>query len=357
LSYQNVVGLFSKTIMLISEVLVIMKQKFLAFFALTILLGVTFIPAVRVAAQSNGLGVTPKISLSAKPGAQLRDSLRVNNLSSTQPLTIKVNLVDFKPANESGTPQLLQDTNAPLTPWSLKPYISLPELVNVPAGQSKTIPFTIKFPENIGAGSYYSAVEYQAVTGTDQQKVNIAASSATLLFVNVEGNASEFVNILQFGPSDAQGNIKSSFSQPPTYFAFRVKNSGNLNEPPSGSIVVKNTLGHIVAHIDNVNPKSELALIGQTRKFIVCNPKSTQDTELVKNTNCTPLKLTPGHYSSQLVLLYGQNGQPSRQIGATAGFWYMPLWAIVVAVAILAAVIWGIYTLYRRFSAPRGRRR
>lgn len=332
------------------------KTKILKSMALAIavfgLFAITTMPAV---AQSNGMGVTPRISLGSEPGGVIRDSLRVNNLSSTQPLILQISIIDFRAADESGTPQLIRDPNAQPTPWSLKPYITLPETVTIPAGQSSNIPFTIRFPENVGAGSYYSAVEYQAVSGTDAQRVNIAASSATLLFINLQGDASELVSILDFGPS-INGEIKSSFTTPPTNFAYRIKNSGNLNEAPAGSIVIKNLFGDIVAHIDSVNPKQELALIGQTRRFEVCYPRSTVETDLVKSDNCQPVKIIPGLYKAELVLLYGQNGQPTRQIGATAMFWYMPLWAIIVAILLLAGLAWIIYSIVRRLRSSRRRR-
>ncbi len=84
-------------------------------------------------------------------------------------------------------PKLFQPNSAPQTPWSLKPYITLPDSVTVEPGKSKLIPFTLKFPSGVGAGSYYSAVEYAAISGNDQEKVNVAASSASLIFVTVPG--------------------------------------------------------------------------------------------------------------------------------------------------------------------------
>lgn len=308
-----------------------------------------------VYAQSNGLGVTPRVSLTSRPGGVIRDSLRVSNLSSTQPLNLRVNIIDFRPAGETGTPQLIRDRNAEQTPWSLRPYLTIPETVTIPAGQSSNVPFTIRFPENVGAGSYYSAIEYEATGATDEQRVNIAASSATLIFINVAGNAAELLNLLNFGASE-DGNIKSIFSEPPQKFTYRIKNSGNLNESPAGSIIVKNMFGDIKANINNVNPRNELALIGQTRRFEVCYPKSTEETELVKPENCQRMKLLPGRYTAELVILYGQNGQPTRQIGGTAAFWYLPTWFVAILAVVLAAISWAGYTIYRRVKSPRRRR-
>lgn len=332
-----------------------MKKISLALAAFLAAFILTALPLAPASAQSNGLGVTPRISLTSRPGGTIRDSLRVTNLNPSQALNLKITIIDFRPAGETGTPQLLRDPNAEQTPWSLRPYLTIPENATVAAGQSANIPFTIRFPENVGAGSYYSAIEYEAVGATDQQRVNIAASTATLLFINVAGEASELINLLNFGPSEG-GEIKSIFSEPPQTFSYRIKNSGNLNESPAGSIVVKNMFGDIKANIDNVNPKGELALIGQTRRFEVCYPKSTEQTEIVKPENCQRLNLMPGRYTAELVLLYGQNGQPTRQIGATAVFWYLPPWFVAILAAVLIALAWLVYTVYRRMKSSRRRR-
>ncbi len=302
--------------------------------------------------QSNGLGITPRLSYTLNAGTQKNDTLYINNLSKTQPLTLKVKVVDFKATDESGTATLLEGSDTPQTPWSLKPYITVPDIVTLQPGQSQFVPFSIKLPANTGAGSYYSAVEYTAVNNTTQQQVNVAASGATLLFVNVPGNATEILRLLQFAAYQNNG-FKSTFSKPPSTFAFRVKNDGNLNESPAGSLAVKNIFGHVVAHIDNANPTDNLVLMGQTRRFEVCNPKSTSQENLGRQANCVPLKIAPGRYTAQIVLLYGQNGQASRQISASAVFWYLPLWFVIIIAGIILAVIIGIWWIQNKIRGSR----
>jgi len=305
-------------------------------------------------AQSNGLGVTPKQSFTMKAGEQASNSLYVNNLNRSLPLNIHLQIVDFEAANESGAAKLLQASDQPQTSWSLKPYLTLPDNVTVPPGQSKQIPFTIKLPASIGAGTYYSAVEYIASTGSTQQQVNIAASTATLLFINVPGQVNELMTMQSFGlSSNNAGNTSSVFQSYPTFFSYRIKNSGNVAEQPAGSLIIKNIFGHTVAHVSNANPKGQLALIGQTRRFEGCNPRSLDANDLSKDSNCTPFSLKPGFYTATLAMYYGQNGQETRQIGATAHFWYLPWTAVVVFLAILALIIYAIYRLYHKTSRRR----
>lgn len=353
-----------------SEQLDKMKKLSLRFSAWAIALVVVLLGArLGVLAQSNGLGITPKQSFTMKAGEQASNSLYINNLNRNLPLNVHIQVVDFEPADESGAAKLLQATDQPQTPWSLKPYLSLPDNVTVPAGQSKSIPFTIKLPASIGAGTYYSAVEYIASTGNTQQQVNIAASTATLLFINVPGQVTELMTMQDFGmvpmklthtktgeavySSDPKAKIKSIFTDRHFEFAYRVKNGGNVAEQPAGSLLIKNIFGHTVAHVDNANPKAQLALIGQTRRFQGCNPKSLSTNDLPNDTNCIAFNLKPGFYTATLAIYYGQNGQETRQIGATAHFWYLPWTSVIVFLVILALIIYAIYRLYHKTSRRR----
>jgi hypothetical protein len=306
-------------------------------------------------AQSNGLGVTPKQSFTMRAGEQASNVLYITNLNKTQPLNVRLDVVDFEASGETGAAKLLQASDQPQTPWSLKPYITLPNFVTVPAGQSKPVQFTLKLPASLGAGTYYSAVEYIASTGSGQQQVSIAASTATLLFINVPGEVSELMTMQDFGMSSGGQNnkISSVFHKPPTFYSYRLKNSGNVAEQPAASIIITNFFGKKVGHVDNANPKAQLALIGQTRRFDGCNPKSTNTNDLPKDTNCIPMNLKPGFYTATLAVFYGQNGQQTRQIGATAHFWYLPWWFVIISLVILALIVYAIYRMYHKMARRR----
>jgi hypothetical protein len=312
------------------------------------------IPTLQAAAQSNGLGVTPRESFTMKAGQQASNVLYLSNLNKTQPLRVHLTVVDFTSQDESGTAKLMQGSDQPQTPWSLKPYITLPDFVTVPPNGTKQIQFTLKLPPNIGAGTYYSAVQYTATAGENQQQVNVSASTATLLFINVPGKVTEQLTLKSFGMFE-DNKFKTFFLKQPTFFDYRLQNSGNVAEQPAGSMVIKNMTGKIVAKVDNVNPKTQLALIGQTRRFQGCNPKSTATEDLAKDTNCVPFNLKPGFYTATIALFYGQNGQPTRQIGATTHFWYLPISFIIGALVALILVAYFLSRIYRRSTQRRRR--
>jgi len=280
-----------------------------------------------------------------------------------------VRVVDFRAQDETGTPALDLAANAEETPWSLKPFLKITNTINVPAGKSTYVPFTISVPSGQGAGSYYSAIEYVAQNAQQQQRLNIAASSASLIFVTVPGKANEQLVFKQFGAfvpnSDGQtGSFKSFFAgTSPKELAYRLQNNGNIAENPQGSILIKNIFGKTVKTITKANPKNQLALRGQLRRFEVCI-KEGQETTTASNGQptaksvCKSPGLWPGRYTAELAVFYGLNGSNTQEITATASFWYLPLWFVIVVLILVAAIAFGIwYLLHRGKKRPSLKRR
>jgi hypothetical protein len=333
---------------------------------------VTLLTVTNVHAQSsNGLSISPRKDYTIQPGKSVTDTLFIQNLSLNQELQVGIRLIDFSAADESGTPALQLDKNAPLTPWSLRPFAKVQNTVRIAAGKSVYVPITITIPATQGAGSYYSAVEYTAQNPQTKQKVNISASTASLLFATVPGEATEKLVLKQFGayssPADARrgpGSFKSFFlGDAPKEFAYRLQNSGNVAEKPSGSLLVKNIFGRTVKEVDDANPKKQLVLIGQTRRIQVCIKSSiltSKDSsgQQSQQAVCDDPGLLPGRYTAQIALFYGVNGNASQELTATTSFWYFPWWSLIIfgiLVALLIGLVWLIrrafgnrYTKYRR---------
>jgi hypothetical protein len=334
--------------------------------ALSLLLAiVTLFGVSSVSAQSNGLGVSPRKDFTVQAGKSVSDTLFISNLSLNQDLQVNIRLVDFGAANETGTPALQLDGNAPQTPWSLKPFIKLQNSVTIPAGKSTRVPITVTIPANQGAGSFYSAVEYTAQNPETKQKVNIAASTASLLFVTVPGNATEKMLLKQFGAyesnSQGEGSFSSFFfSSTPKEFAYRLQNEGNIAEQPSGSMVIKNMFGRTVKEVADANPKKQLVLLGQTRRIQVCVKSSVLTSKApsgqeTQQAVCDDPGLLPGRYTAQVALYYGLNGNNSQEMLASTSFWYLPWWSIV-ALALLVLLLVGFVWLIRRAITGKRRR-
>lgn len=310
--------------------------------------------ATTQAQSSNGLGISPRKDYTVQAGKTVTDTLFIQNLSLNQDLQVSIRLVDFGAANETGTPALQLEENAPQTPWSLKPFVKVQDSIKIAAGKSANVPISVTIPATQGAGSYYSAIEYTAQNPETKEKVNIAASTASLVFVTVPGNAKEQLVMKQFGTyasneNQTSGGFKSFFlGASPKEFAYRLENRGNIAEQPSGSLLVKDMFGRTVKEVADANPKKQLVLIGQTRRIQVCmkssvltskDPSGQQSQQAV----CDDPGLLPGRYTAQIALYYGLNGNNSQELTATTSFWYFPWWSLIllgVAIVLVAGLVW-----------------
>ena len=337
-------------------------------------LGVALAAALIIAApasaatSSSGLSITPRKNLNIQPGGSVTDKLTIGNLDHSQDLNITLRVIDFTFTDQTGTPKLMLADNAPMTTWSLKPFLTLPKTLIVPAGQSRTINYTVKIPKNQGAGSYYSAIQY-AATGSNGGNVSLSASGVTLVFVSVPGIVNEQMDLKKLGayqtnPDGANGKFVYIATSKPEQVGFALLNSGNVAEAPAGSIFLKPMFGKKTISIDNLNPNSSLALLGQTRLFLACIQSETQQVKfngtLTPSTKCKQPSLTPGRYTVSLDAFYGQNGNKTHEITKTASFWYLPWWFIITVLVIIALIGYGIWRLVRKVrtavNGPTGRR-
>lgn len=330
-----------------------MKRFTRLFAVFAVLAGLLISQASQIAAQSNALAITPRKDYTLKPGESVGDTLSITNQDTTNPLQLRLSIVDFTSQDETGTPQLLREENAEPTAWSLRQFVTLPEQVSIPAGGTVQVPIRVEIPEDIGAGSYYSAIEYASVADQEENRLNISASSVTLMFVKVPGLAKQQLTFEQFGTFVPDNNGTDGtfaglfFSDRPKVMSYRLANEGNVAEQPNASVVIRNFAGDEVYTISNANPKNQLALRDQTRRFDACILPETVE-QVAGNGNsvqavvCADTDFTPGRYTAELSVLYGENGNETREITAKASFWYLPWWflgIVIVGIAITAAVV------------------
>lgn len=326
-----------------------------------------FVTSPSAEAQSTGLRINPRVDVTVSSGDSQSGQLLIANLNRDIPITVDLSVVDFKSTDETGTPTPLLEENAEQTPWSLKPYINIPSTVELDAGESKYIPYSIRIPESRGAGSLYSAIKYDPRPAEGEDTVVISGSPMQLIFVTVPGSATELLSLKQFGAykidqGETVGTFASIFfNSQPEKLAFLLDNRGNVAESPAGSILIKNAFGSVVKTIDNANPKNNLALIDQTRRFEVCIETSVkeieQDGRNVDLESCKNPGLAPGLYTAELSVFYGINGSSTQEINATASFWYLPLWFIGIVIGVLAILAFIIVLIRRKLIGRRSAKR
>lgn len=345
-----------------------MKRFVRVFAVLAVLSGFVLTQLGQVSGQSNALAIQPRKDYNLQAGESVNDTLTVTNRNTSEPLNLDLRIVDFEAQDETGSPKLMRDSRD-RTAWSLKNFIDMPQQVTVNPGETVRIPITIEIPAGTGAGSYYSAIEYAAVGSSDfgqgNAQANIQASGVSLVFVKVPGQTKQQLTFMQFGafvPDGTGGAFKGIFfSDKPKVMAYRLRNDGNIAEQPNAAIVVKNSSGKVLYTVANANPKGQLALRGQTRRFDTCiNPENeTQTTSTGTDINtivCGDTSFGPGRYTAELTILYGENGNETREITAKATFWVLPWWFIGLVVIGLAIVVGIALYIWRRVNELRSRK-
>lgn len=334
-------------------------KRFISIFAVAfaaLVAGAYIVPAQPAAAAgSAALSIVPKKNYFIEPGKSVKDTLVIRNLDGQEPLNLTLRVVDFTYTDDGGTPKLMLAEDAPQTTWSLKPYITLPKTITIAPKESTTVDMSVAMPAGHGAGSYYSAIVYSS-DGSKGGNVGLTASGVTLVFASVPGKVNEDLKLQDFGAYlPANGDKKARYTyfafQKPNTIAYTLKNSGNVTESPVGSITMTSMFGQ-KTNIDNINPNSSLALIGQTRTFTSCIKIKDEKVDFngaqTKSVSCDSPNLWPGFYKLKLDAFYGQNGNNTKEIVKEASFWYLPLWSIIVFVVLVAVIAFVIWRLVRK---------
>lgn len=329
------------------------RFKSIVLAAVAVLVGVTLaLPAQQVSAQSASLSITPKKNYSIEPGKSAKDKLTIRNLDDEQTLDLSLRVVDFTFTDDGGTPKLMMAEDAEQTAWSAKPFLTVPKTVKIPPNASKTLDMSVAIPKNQGAGSFYSAIVYSSGV-SEGGNVGLNASGVTLVFANVPGEVKEDLKLEKFGayvpPTSAnKGGFTFATMKEPENIAYTIKNDGNVTAAPTGSITLRSMFGKEYL-IQDVNPNASLALIGQARTFTSCIKIKAQDVDFngarSQAKTCTSAGLWPGYYSASLDLLYGQNGNNTKDLNGSASFWYLPAWFLVVLLILVVVISLGIWRL------------
>ena len=340
------------------------KNVLIAAFA--VLVGAAYVtPAATVSAVSSAsLSIVPKKNYTIEQGKTIKDKLVIRNLDSKESLDLTLRVVDFTFTDDGGTPKLMLAEDAPQTTWSLRPFLTVPKSVKIPPKTSKNLDMSVAVPAGHGAGSYYSAIVYSS-GASEGGNVGLSASGVTLVFASIPGKVNEDLKLEKFGAYRvAKGDKKADYTyitmDEPQNVAYTLKNKGNVTEAPVGNITLKSMFGKEYT-IDNINPNSSLALIGQTRTFVSCIQLKSEEVEFggqrTQSKTCASAGLLPGYYSTTANLFYGQNGNNTQEITGAGSFWYLPWWFIIILVILVGIIVYVIWRIKNAVNgATSGRR-
>lgn len=298
------------------------KRKYAIWTIALIALPLLFVISMPVKAATQtrlGFAVSPPtFELSANPGDKITQSIRVDNLTADT-LTLHADAKDFVPAGEEGQ----ASTTDKRTNYSLSSWVSISSPVfDIPARGSKTIQFTISVPQSAEPGGHFGSVVF-STKPTPQQSVSgtaVGQEIGSLLLLKVAGQVTEKAEIASFSPT------QDLWQHGPIGFELRIKNSGNVQLKPTGTITIDNLFGEKVA---SVPIDTKTILPDSTRKIAASWAGSSW----------------PGWYTATVSVSYGSSDQI---LTSSVRFVIFPVNIVVPVLIGLGVIGYLIYRARRR---------
>lgn len=284
------------------------------------------LPALPAAAQtpdgSAALSVSPPTSsLDVAAGQKLTKKISLDNISNLT-RTVTVETHNFAANGEDGEARLTQEEGS----YSLREWIKVsPSKATLKPNGHQEFEITITVPNNAAPGGHFGALVFSPAAGGASEGAALAVVSqvSSLILLRVPGDAHEEASIQSLNvctPKEAEKSrcekSKSMFTDGELAFTTRVKNAGNVQVMPQGTVTVRNMFGKKVAELPvngaNVLPES-------TRRF--------ETKWSAKN----PF----GQYKVTVDLKYGTEEQT---LSKTTTFWILPVTTILIVLGVLFVV-------------------
>lgn len=286
---------------------------------LVLILGVNIASAQNP--PKSGLAISPPtFELSANPGDTLKNSVRVDNVVD-QALEVTVDTRNFTALGEEGGIDLSKNEGA----FSLASWISVaPAKVTIQPGESHVFDFTTAIPQNASPGGRFGSIIFKTTLKpvTGQSGVSVGQEIGALVFLKISGEAKEKASVASFG---AQSGLNE---RGPVGFDLRVKNDGNVQFKPTGTITISNFFGRKVASIPVTGQN---VLPGSVRKM-----SANWDTTWLF-----------GKYTATVSLVYGNE---RHILASSTAFWGFPYKLVGLLIIVLGAIGALIYPRRKRIG-------
>jgi len=307
--------------------------------ALTVALSIA--PLTQVSAVNDTAGqaleiAPPVITLTADPGQTLNTQINLRDISNS-PLVVTGTVNDFSAEGENGNPKIDVDQVEP-SPYSIKTWIQPLEQLNMKSKELQKLPVVINVPANAAPGGYWGVIRFTASPpGMEGTGVSLSASLGSLIFIRVNGEAKEAIDIEQFYVTEPGKDTPASlFESTPIDFAVRIKNNGSVHEQPVSRIEIKDMFNRNVAAV-NVNLERRNVLPGSVRKYTAALDKGALGTTMLF-----------GKYTATITTSYGTNKQT---VTSQLDFYIIPyrlIILIIVGLVLSFFVIRALLKNYRR---------
>lgn len=288
---------------------------------------------VALAAPSQGVGqaleiAPPLMTLKANPGQTIKAKVQLRDITRSK-LVVTNQVNDFVADGQDGTPKILMGSDSN-NPFSLKNWITPLPAFTLSPNQIQTLAVTINIPRNASPGGHYGVIRF---TGTPPNLkgsgVSLSASLGALVLLTVNGKLTHSLSLDEFNVTK---NLKSKpaklFQSTPLTFNVKMKNNGNVQEEPTGHIVVSDLFGRAVAGV-NINVPPRDILPDSTRSFAGTLDKSNLGS-----------KRLFGLYHAKLTVKYGDNS--SQTVTGSITFWIIPYKMIAIIIILLIVAFFAL---------------
>lgn len=315
------------------------KRRLYAFFGILFAsLAVSSILGGSVHAQNqatvnngNGLRISPvRQDVTIEPGKSQTIDVTVENITDS-PAELRGVVNDFVAGgDESGKPSILFDEDDYAPSHGLRRYVAPIANVKLAAKERKTVKVTVNIPADAAGGGYYGAIRFLPSSAGSDKNVSLTASVASLVLVTVPGDVKEQAGVESLNVSRGEGKASSLFTNGKDLKAtVRFKNSGNIQVSPFGKMILKKSGKEIASYEINATTPRGSILPDSIRRFEVGFSDKAQSL---------------GKYTIEGNFGYGTTGQ---LISASSTFYVVPMPFVVLAVALIALIIFLAFALPR----------
>lgn len=310
--------------------------------SLLFLILATSTPAALAASNGKGLGqaleiAPPLLTLNANPGQVIHTQIELRDIAKVN-LIVTNEINDFVANGVDGTPKILMGDESNNDPFSMRNWVTpLPQFTLTP-NQIQRLSVTISVPKNASPGGHYSVIRFTGIPPSLKGSgVSLSASLGALVLLTVNGKLTHKMSINTFTVSkDEGGKPAKLFQSAPLSFAVKLKNSGNIQEEPTGHITVSDLFGRAVAGV-NINLPPRNVLPDSTRNFAGALDKSDLGS-----------KRLFGLYHAKLVVKYGD--QYKQSTSDTITFWVIPYKLIGIIVLLLVIAFFALKYWLRHYK-------
>jgi hypothetical protein len=282
-------------------------------------------PHYSFAQETDGLKLSPAFHEErVDPGSIYTHAVTVTNLSNVD-RTYYLLTEDIEKLDENNQPVF--SDNVP-TSYQLSKWVVLPsESIELKAGETKSVPFTIRVPQSASPGSHFGGIFFDL----EPQRLRTVGTGVgirvgTILSLRISGEVTEELVLREFSTD------KFVYSEPTVIFDTKIENLGNVLMRPAGFLEITDMFGAKVANI----PLNESAagIFPQSERIF----KTTWETD----------RLMFGRYQAVVSVGYGLEGS-QKTIFNTVSFWVLPLKPVLIVLGVLFGAFILLYVSVRYY--------